>query len=432
MHKNLDDGTKDILAALAAQGVVKVYRGGFDSQSRWTLSFDLSALIQHACTAQSGETKSLLRSWLKNYSSPSPVAIIYPSPEGASAQDVTKAAKQFADCTAILLKEICPNGEIFTLSSDELALSSKPLPHDLASCSVIVACPILGNGFIFKQISASLRYRQPTGPRLYLALAALPESAAHFSQLKNDIAGVASDDSRYEFKCQYSLPIGRLDTVTPWTAELEVLQELDERLELNSSSPAWLKQRIQVLEEAHLFADDAVFLPSIQGTPLPLSTGFLLWTGSSTMSGTKFGGSVLLSIAALLQASRIAKSKSDDTSLRTGLFQHALICPESFTRFNDPVIQAALLRASYPPELNYSVCPEMSRDMARLLQKWIQYHADPAGAAMGEFLLAIALEKLKLRENDLKAVLNSATTKCSGWIGELAAIAQKRLGTLGT
>ena len=150
------------------------------------------------------------------------------------------------------------------------------------------------------------------------------------------------------------------------------------------------------------------------------------------MSGTKFGGSVLLSIAALLQASRIAKSKSDDTSLRTGLFQHALICPESFTRFNDPVIQAALLRASYPPELNYSVCPEMSRDMARLLQKWIQYHADPAGAAMGEFLLAIALEKLKLRENDLKAVLNSATTKCSGWIGELAAIAQKRLGTLGT
>jgi hypothetical protein len=115
------------------------------------------------------------------------------------------------------------------------------------------------------------------------------------------------------------------------------------------------------------------------------------------------------------------------TNLRTGLFQHALICPETFTRFNDGVIQAALLRAAYPAELNYSVSPEMSNDMKRLLLKWLQYSDQPAGAAAGEFLLAIAVGKLKLRGKDQLDVLNYAKD-ISGWLGCLAAVAEKRTG----
>lgn len=60
--------------------------------------------------------------------------------------------------------------------------------------------------------------------------------------------------------------------------------------------------------------------------------------------------------------------------------------------------------------------------MARLLMKWVRYYEDPAGAAIGEFLFAIALGKLKLRERDMQEVLRSATN-CKGWIGHFAAIA---------
>jgi hypothetical protein len=107
------------------------------------------------------------------------------------------------------------------------------------------------------------------------------------------------------------------------------------------------------------------------------------------------------------------------------LFQHALICPETFTRFNDGVIQAAFLRAAYPAELNYSVCQEMSHDMERLLLKWLHYSDQPAGAAAGEFLLAIAIGKLRLRREHLDTVLECAE-RLHGWIGCLAAVARKR------
>lgn len=144
------------------------------------------------------------------------------------------------------------------------------------------------------------------------------------------------------------------------------------------------------------------------------------------LEGDNYGAAVLLSTAALLQAVRTAKDNSDETSLRTSLFQHSLICPESFTRFNDAAIQAALLRAAYPSELNYSVSPDMSHDMKRLLMKWFQYHEHPAGAASAEFLLAMAIGKLKLCEGDQRAVLEYAAT-LPDWLGCLGQIALKRV-----
>ncbi|MGW8394499.1 hypothetical protein [Pseudoduganella sp. HUAS MS19] len=426
VHANFEASIKAMLAKIAKQKLIKVHRGGFDSQSRWTLSADLEGLIAQACAPSNGESDSLLRSWLKNYSSPAPVVVIYPSPEGSAAIEVGNAAKLFADRIVEVLTDLFPAGEVTTLSSHELERSSAQQSKDLNGCSVIVACPVIGNGFILKQISAALRHRQTKGPRLFLALASFPETAVHFTQLKSDISGVALDDSRYDFRCQYSLPIGRLDGTANWREELDLLSELSQKLLENGTEEPWLNTRLARLEGSRIFDDDAVFLPSSDGLPLPLSTGFLLWQGSDKISGEDYGGAVLLSIAGLLQAARIAKSQKDDTSLRTGLFQHALICPESFTRFNDPVIQAALLRAAYDPELNYAVCQEMSRDMARLLKKWVRYYEEPAGAAIGEFLFAIAIGKLKLRERDLREVLHSAKD-CKGWIGQLAGLAAAKL-----
>lgn len=426
VHKNLDDATKRTLVAIARKHVVKVGRGRFDARSRWSISFDFPALLEMACTPERPGDDSLLKSWLKNYSSPGPVAVVYPSAAGPSATQVSQSAAELAQRTVDILKELTPSASVFTLSSEELAKSSQPFQHDLKHCSIIVVAPVVGNGFILKQISALLRHKQPTGPRLFLALAVLPESQAHLTQLKSDIASVATSDSRYEFKHLFALPIGRLDTAVQWTIEIEVLRELDELMaERNIRAPVVTK-RTALLEDYATLEDKSVFLPSAQEKPLPLSTGFFLWPGSAEIEGENFGGAVLLSIAALLQAARTAASQSDDTSLRTGLFQHALICPETFTRFNDPVIQAAILRAAYSSELNYGVSPEMSHDMGRLLLKWLQYYNEPAGAAAGEFLLAIATGKLKLRKGDTQSVLDYAKTR-SGWIGCLAVVAEARV-----
>jgi hypothetical protein len=422
VHTKLDDSVKRDLSWLAKNKLVKIGRGRFDGQSRWTVSFDIEKLIDLTCEPQLAGVETLLKRWLKNYSAPSPVLIIYPSTEGTSAIEVGKSSMRFAKLTQSTLKELSPEANVFLISSDELARDFKELP-DLRKCSVIITSPITGNGFSFKQISALLRLKQPTGPRLFLTLAVLSDSSNSLSQLNSDVARVATVDARYDLKYKLAFSIGRLDSVFGWELEVQVLRALDDRIKADER-PTWLDSRIDELETLDLTKDTQVFLPSFIGAPLPLSTGFFLWTESSEIEGNDLAPAVLLTIAALLESARTSTSKVNETSLRSGIFQHALICPDTFTRFNDPVIQAAILRAAYPAELNYAVSPEMSNDMAKLALKWLRYYEDSAGAAVPEFLMAIAIGKLKLARHDMKNVLSYAKTHCRGWVRELAVSAE--------
>jgi hypothetical protein len=425
VHTTLEESAKRTLARIAQQKIAKAARGRFDARGRWSLSFDLPALLNLASMPAAKGAEPLLKRWLRNYSSPSPIAIVYPSPAGPSAVPVLNAALAMAAQTADILQELMPGARVFQISSNDLAVSSREFPHKLDQCSVIIVAPVIGNGFIFKQISALLRHKQPTGPRLFLALAALPESAQHFAQLKSDIGAVSTDDRHYEFKCQFALPVGRLDRAVQWDEELDVLLDLVELMNERKVTEPSINARLSKLERLEVMDDKSVFLPTASGSPLLLSTGFFLWEGNANIEGEDLGAAVLLTIASLLQGARTAASKADATSLRTGLFQHALICPETFTRFNDAVIQAAILRAAYPAELNYSVSEEMSHDMERLLIKWLQYSEHPVGGAAGEFLMAIAIGKLKLRKEHLAKVLAQAKL-LNGWLGCLATLAAAR------
>lgn len=426
VHKTLDETTKEILAKIAKKHIVKISRVRFDAQSRWSISFDLQKIIGMASTAELGEVDSLVKGWIKDYSPEKPVAIIYPSADGAAATEVAKNAAFFAQRILDTIKESNPNAEVFKLSSDELTKTSIPFAYDLNDCNAIIAAPIIGNGFILKQISATLRQKQPKGKRLFLAISLLPESKNQLNQLRSDITSCIATEKLYDFKYQFSLAIGKLDATMDWKKEINLLSELEQSMSDSKIDCQEVTTRTELLTNNKPLEDKWVFLPSPLGLPLPLSSGFFLWPDNSSIEGDNFGGAVLLSVATLLQEARTTKSSVDATSLVAGLFQHALICPETFTRYNDPVIQAAILRAAYPAELNYSVSSEMSHDMERLLIKWLRYYEHVAGAAIGEFILAIGTGKLTLRKEGLVNVFNSAK-ECTGWLKCLIEIVSKRV-----
>jgi hypothetical protein len=423
VHSKLDQSLKKDLAWLARRHLVKIGRQRFDGRDRWTVSFELDKLIDELC---SEDKKG--NSWLTNqlqYLSLTPrVAIIYPSADGTSAHEVRHATTRFAHITQAAILKLSPDAEVYLLGSDELARDSREMLRDLSGCSVIVASPIIGNGFAFKQISALLRLRQPKGSRLFLSLVTLPETSAQLTQLEQDIAKVDTPEAKYDLAYKFAFPIGRLDMVFGWQREQELLALLGDKLSEHDVQVPWLAERMQGLQTLALRDDRSVFMSAANGTPLGLSTGFFLWYNSSNIEGDDYAPTVLLTIAALLQSARTSRAKSADTSLRSWILQQALICPESFTRFNDPVIQAAILRAAYPSELNYSVSPDMSHDMTRLLLKLLQYYEHAAGAAAPEFLLAIACAKLKLTRSDLKEVFGFAKSNCKGWVKHLAEVAE--------
>jgi len=93
------------------------------------------------------------------------------------------------------------------------------------------------------------------------------------------------------------------------------------------------------------------------------------------------------------------------------LIQHehvkTIIDPVSFKRYNDGVIQASILRIANNSELNYSISDRESLDMLETLKDLFK---DPTDTnlceALLEFLLAIAIGKLKLKTYHLKDLLD--------------------------
>lgn len=422
VYTALDESIRLALADLARNQKLSVAKLKFDGAGRWSVSFD-GELTNRAMTSSQNGGVSLLGSWLRNYAFPGPIAVVYPSASGTASRNVTAEAQVIATAAADLLNGY-PGTDAVVLSSDDLLASSTDDIHQLGGRGFVVVCPVLGSGFIFKQIAALLRNLQKSGPRLFVAYAALPESTAQYNQLKQDLSRSA-DDVSYEFRCRYAFPVGRLEQALGWQRELEVLTCLFDEPDFRSAPRCELLfQRLENLKAGTPLSGSAVFLPTMRGVSSTLSSGFALWPGSESISGPELAAPVLLTMATLLEATRTASSKTLATTLGKSLFQQALLDPENFTRFNDGVIQAAMLRAAYPSELDYRSHPGASNDMARLISKWVQLARYPIGDAAPEFLLAMATGKLRLCPHHERAVLITAAQSLPvSWLRALAKVA---------
>ncbi|CAJ3664946.1 Uncharacterised protein [Burkholderia pseudomallei] len=413
-HKSLVQKTKRVLSELADAHMVLVGRRKAVGGKWWSVSLDIEALMARYAESKTGE-ECKLHDWIRNYAAPGQTAIVYPKDLGPG----EPYNKRLALRIEALLKERAPGTETRVVDHEELERPGAELSEFLKNAAAIIASPIVSNGFVFKQISAMLRIVQPSGPRLYIALAVLPESEFRLKELASDI-GSNSADSAYRFKHGFALPVGRVNKAVQWDREIALLDELIETCESEGIEvPDRLVKRRDAMWASDGLKDELAFLPSARGEPQPLSAGFLLWEVDHPQEGDNFGAGVLLTVAVFLEASRSARSGDPDTSLRSGVFQHTLIEPTTFTRFNDGAIQAALLRAAYPSELDYAVDRTASRDMAHLIAKFIELHTSPAGSAAPEFVLALLLGKLTLHRDDLKVVKDSCAG-LAGWFDVLA------------
>jgi hypothetical protein len=419
VHRTLDQSTKIELAKLAQEKIVYAARLRLSGRSRWSISFDSRALIDKY-TIGSDASPSTLENWLRNHAFPGSVLIVYPK----NTDNFAKLGEEQNEILALRAKGILEEinnktVEIKVVDHTELDRPSEEIKLFIKNSGVLVICPVISNGFIFKQISASLRNIQPRGPRLYISLAFLPETHSRLAELKADIESNA-EDSAYRFKYGLALPIGKIDETIRWGDEYLFLKDIQQRCEDNKIDlPKIFTERIRCLSGEGSLSGELTFLPTHEGKAQPIAPGFLLWTSKTKISGTEYGSAVLLTVAAFLEACRAARAGTGDTSLNSGLFQQTLISPANFTRFNDPAIQAALLRSAYPSEMNYATSHDASLDMGHLIKKLIKLHDAPSGSAVAEFLLALALERLSLEREHHKEVLDEAK-KLPGWLGILA------------
>ncbi|AEW85372.1 putative phage-like protein [Flavobacterium columnare ATCC 49512] len=156
-----------------------------------------------------------------------------------------------------------------------------------------------------------------------------------------------------------------------------------------------------------------LFFPTVTVTPykqLKIRNNFAFWNFDDYVNQV-CQSDIYFTISNILNSLR--NSDKIEKSLKQSSFVRNLISPGNFNRFNDGIIQASILRSSNPEELSYSIDYKMSLEMKNILETLIKYHEEEQGEALLEFLYAIAIRKLSLKEEHLVEVLQFLESHCS-------------------
>lgn len=268
--------------------------------------------------------------------------------------------------------------------------------------SVMVVAGAITSGRKLLAVSRLLRCIDKSATITYLiGFSKLPTNES-LEQLKKDL-----QQSGHEMVVLQKCPLPRIkeNTKTAWDWEKDELAQWDGSDPFSEHSD---KLPINLKNRAEFLASDTndlnkLFLPNPTGNSLKLRKTFAFWSdlglGDYLESATQ--SDVYWTISAVLHDLRIG---SDEKGLAS-TYHTTLISPACFDRYNDGIIQACLLRAAKPVELNYAVDSEFSRQMTDVLLSIISNWENSQGEASLEFLLALWIGRLQLVDTHVKELL---------------------------
>ncbi|CAM0119304.1 conserved hypothetical protein [Stenotrophomonas maltophilia] len=254
--------------------------------------------------------------------------------------------------------------------------------------AIIVCAAVVGKGSRLLQISRALRDIHE-GPRLYTIGYQVAESASEVATLKSNIR--YSEPHFYDFECYGSIATGT--------------QLLSSFVQEASDINLWPKgeptplprihQRIEKIRQGKPLGSDTL-LPSGANhqDSMSIRKGFAFWPDGYNPSSLQ--PELIFTIAAILQRSREDSKLSERDQLSSRTFRQVLLAPENFSRYNDGIIQSAIIRCSHPSELDYSSDHAASDFMKHLIIRSIESSDSDSGESSLEFVLALYFGRIKL------------------------------------
>lgn len=280
---------------------------------------------------------------------------------------------------------------------------------------VLVCAAVVGKGSQLLETSRALRDLHD-GPRLYVVGIQVTETREETKTLGPNLEH--AKPVKHEFTAYKRLAIG-LQLGRSFSDEAHTYY--DPSFDA-SQIPEPLKRRAGLLGQNEPI-EASVLLPwgDQAANALELRPGYAYWAGKPYKAGAH-QASVLGTVGLLLQRAREDKDVDAEKRLSSLSFRHVLLDPENFARFNDGVIQAALLRNAFPSELDYRMDNAASSRMRAILLRMLKRIHEPAGEGALEFLMAIALQRLLLEEQHEKEVVGAARAlACSATLKEVIA-----------
>ncbi len=325
--------------------------------------------------------------------------IVYQDDEGSK-----QMAQLVRDAIAPFRGEYAPE----VLSIEDIEQRS-PEPDE----TVAVMAAVAGSGMALMRITKALRRYQPNGSRFFLIGAVLARSYAQLEHFKSNLR-LADKNLTFAIEtwCEYAPAASAIHEYKK--REMDFLINISESMEDHNLAD-FAKTRLEALQ-----AEGVVHKGVPKGEPFislsgradafNLSKGFALW---KDFDDAKCHIDVLFTVTCWLQNARECPALPNSERLDGGGFQQAIIAPDCFLRFTDPVIQASILRCAHDSELDYRSSVMASARAAEIISKFIRLREE----SVVEFLMALALNRMRLRQQDHIRVIEEAkqlalTCKC--------------------
>jgi hypothetical protein len=271
--------------------------------------------------------------------------------------------------------------------------------------AIVIAAAVVESGRTLLDISRDLRSIAPQAPLLYLVGFAKTTGEPRRESLDRTLTQTVNP---YPYQLieieRMVLPLSSESNA--WAAELQLLINPEISILIPPALKGTIDTRIARLRKASEAMRDDLFVPNAAGRALRLQPGFVFWP-DGVPARAHSQADVFFTIASVLQQLRANAHRAINSAIKSNWFQQTILAPENFGRFNDDIIQASILRATYPFEMNYTDAPGDSRELGRLIRRIIIASCNDRGGAAAEFLIALATQRLRLCPTDLETVLST-------------------------
>lgn len=324
--------------------------------------------------------------------------------------DDDSASEKMAQDALAFLKARGLNCEVMSASEFE--------PQDKFDGSVIVVAAAAERGTSLLSVSRRLRTAQNSGTRVYLVGALLGRSYLQMKELGDNLTQPPKGSRKYVFKAFIDIPAASLACNNHWKSEQSLLNSLIAFDEPSASET--VKSRIAAFDMAGAtgLADHAFWPSSYHPGEMNLTKGFAFVSGDRNVTIATCTD-VFFTILWILQNARENAKVADSKRLESGELQQVLLSPEVFSRYDDGIIQGAFLRAAWPTELDYSAHEIHSASMADIILRVVQGHGFERGDASMEFIIALAIGKIRLHKEVDGRLRSSIKNALNGKIGNI-------------
>ncbi|CAI8844795.1 hypothetical protein [Pseudomonas soli] len=268
--------------------------------------------------------------------------------------------------------------------------------------ALLAFAPVIGSGNIFMSLNRDLRIAKHDGMRIFATFIHLYKGETQRDQFKKSLV-YGPEFNQYKFFAKNKISMPFRHEKSSWEMESKFIASFHE------DHNFW-EDRYNTLNKGSTGLNGLIGINGrTPNQPLKFSRHFAFWDFKYSEQNVS-PESIYFMVSTILQHARDEINLAPEDSLKGDIYQQAVLSPDVFIRFNDPLLQSCLWRTATLSELDYSSNELLSDHFADILSKLLEHFDNEKGEAALDLLLGVAMAKIKLCETSIIKITSKITS----------------------